>query len=278
MIFVTRSVQVFHGMIFASDPAWQEMLERIGISRELSWDKLSVGERVSGSPHSSCYRIELDNGEVVYFKRYVYPAKRWFEFMLRPSKAAVEAWAYFTLKQLDIPTLDVIAFGERRILGSLASTFIVTREVPDTQDLSRYGPDIWCHLPEEERKRVYQDVSRQLIKQMQKAHAANFFHHDLKWRNILLQKREDGFVPVWIDAPRASRMRLRHHRGVVVDLSGLARVAISLLSKYDRMRFVCRYLGNTRKPGEASRVYRDVACHLGRRMPTKDVIKQKQAD
>lgn len=278
MIALARSVQTFNGAIFFADPVWQERLSRVGLSKGLSWDNVTVGKRVSGSPHSSCFRVELEDGEVVYFKRYVYPAKRWFEFMLRPGKAAVEAWAYSTLKQLGIPTLDVIAFGERRVFGTLASSFIVTREVPDTQDLSKYGPEVWCHLPEDERRRVYQDISKQLIKQMQKAHGADFFHHDLKWRNILLQESESGMTPVWIDAPRASRMRLRRHRGIVVDLSGLARVAISLLSKYDRMRFVCRYLGSARKPGEASGLYRDVARHLGRRMPTKTIIEQEQVD
>lgn len=275
MIDITRSVQIFHGVKFSADASWQQRLERVGLGKNLSWKKLTVGERVSGSPHSSCFRIELDDGEIVYFKRYVYPAKRWFEFMFRPGKAAVEAWAYAALKELGIPTLDVIAFGEHRILGSLAASFIVTREVPDTLDLSKYGPEIWYHLPKDEKKRIYQEVSCRLIEQMRRAHDSNFFHHDLKWRNILLQRRENGFMPVWIDAPRASHMRLRSHRGIVVDLSGLARVAISLLSKYDRMRFVCRYLGSSRMPGEASRLYRDVACHLGRRMPTKPIVNGK---
>jgi hypothetical protein len=275
MIALTRSVQVFNGETFVEDPAWRDRLKRVGLGKSLPWEEISVGERVSGSPHSSCFRIELEDGEVVYFKRYVYPPKRWFEFMFRPGKAAVEAWAYSTLMKLGIPTLEVVAFGERRIFGSLASSFIVTREVPYAQDLGRYGPEVWYHLPKDERKRIYHEVSGKLIKQMQKAHAANFFHHDLKWRNILLHKSGEGYTPVWIDAPRASRMRLRRRRGIVVDLSGLARIAISLLSKYDRMRFVCRYLGDSRKPGDASRLYREVACHLGRRMPTKTVLKEK---
>ncbi len=275
MIDIKRSIQTFHGVTFAVDPAWQERLARVGLSKDLPWDRLSLGQRVSGSPHSSCFRVELGDGEVVYFKRYVYPPKRWFEFMFRPGKAAVEAWAYATLKRLNIPTLEVVAFGERRRLGSLEASFIVTRAVPDTQDLSRYGPEVWYHLPPDERRLIYEDVSKKLILQMQQAHGAGFFHHDLKWRNILLQKREDGFMPIWIDAPRASRMPLRRHRGVVVDLSGLARIAITLLSKYDRMRFVWKYLGDSRRPGEASRLYRDVARHLGRRLPTKTVLKDK---
>ncbi len=275
MIALNRSVQTFHGETFSADPDWRERLELIGLCQDSAWDTLCAGERVSGSPHSSCFRIELEDGEVVYFKRYVYPPKRWFEFMFRPGKAAVEAWAYSTLREIGVPSLEVVAFGERRVLGSLAASFIVTREVPDTQDLSRYGPEVWVHLPYDERMRIYKDVSGKLIDQMRLAHGAGFFHHDLKWRNILLQKCEDGFLPVWIDAPRASRMVFRQHRGAVVDLSGLARIAISLLSKYERMRFVWRYLGVARRPGDASRLYREVARHLGRRMPTKDIIRDR---
>ncbi|MCP4993431.1 MAG: hypothetical protein GY934_06555 [Gammaproteobacteria bacterium] len=234
-----------------------------------------MGQRVSGSPHSSCFRIELDDGEVVYFKRYVYPPKRWFEFLLRPGKAAVEAWAYATLQELGIPTLDVVAFGEQRFFGTLVASFIVTREVPYSQDLRRYGAEVWYHLPQEERQRTYREIAGKLVEQVRTAHAANFFHHDLKWRNILLQQEGGNLTPVWIDAPRASRMPIRRRRGAVVDLSGLARIAISLLSKYDRMRFVWNYLGSSRRPGDASRLYREVSRHLGRRMPTKNVLSKK---
>jgi hypothetical protein len=276
MIFITRSPQVTHGKVFFVDPAWREKLARIGIAEGELWSQLEPGQRVSGSSHSACFRVELDDGDVIYFKRYVYPQKRWFEFMLRPGKAGVEAWAYATLQQLGIPTLDVLAYGEHRVLGSLVASFIVTREVPDSQDLSKYGPEIWYHLPSDERRRIYDEISSKLITQMQKAHGANFFHHDLKWRNILLQQDGGGFTPVWIDAPRASQMPMRRRRrGVVVDLSGLARIAISLLSKYDRMRFVWRYLGDSRLPGDASRLYRDIAQHLGRRMPSKIVPTEK---
>ncbi|MCP3669572.1 MAG: hypothetical protein GY814_03925 [Gammaproteobacteria bacterium] len=276
MIAITRSVQTIHGQKFLVDSAWQERLAAIGISEKLPWSRLELGQRVSGSPHSSCFRIQLDDGEVVYFKRYVYPPRRWFEFVLRPGKAAVEAWAYATLQQLGIPTLEVLAFGEQRFFGTLAASFILTREVPNSEDLSRYGPEVWYHLPPDERRRVYREVVNKLVEQVRKAHAAGFFHHDLKWRNILLQQDGAGVTPVWIDAPRASCMYLRRRRGVVVDLSGLARIAISLLSRYDRMRFVWDYLGDSRRPGDATRLYREVARHLGRRMPSKIVPTQKR--
>jgi tRNA A-37 threonylcarbamoyl transferase component Bud32 len=267
MITLARHVQVFHGQRFLVDPAWKERLGMVGIACDRDWARL-VGEKlVSTSPSTKCYRMVLPDAEVIYFKRYTYPLRKILEFWLRPGKCAVEVWAYGRLQSLGIPTLDVVAFGERRILGMLTATFIVTREVPDSEELGKFVINTWCRMPEPERRRVYNEIAAQLIEQVRIAHRGGFFHHDLKWRNILVQKQDGRYATVWIDAPRASRMRFRERRGIMVDLSGLARIAVSLLSKYDRMRFVWRYLDGGRKAGDAKRLYQDVAQHLGRRPP-----------
>jgi hypothetical protein len=65
------------------------------------------------------------------------------------------------------------------------------------------------------------------------------------------------------------------NRGVVQDLSGLARIAITITSKYNYMRFVCRYLGDFRWLGEASRHCRQLVTHLGQRMPKKKIQAEK---
>lgn len=267
MISLARHVQVFHGHTFRVDPAWREKLARAGIADDRDWSQV-IGEKlVSTSPSTKCYRMVLPDGEAVYFKRYTYPLRKLLEFWLRPGKCAVEAWAYGRLQSLGIPTLDVVAFGERRILGMLVATCIVTREVPGTEELGKFAINRWYKLPQLERRRVYDEIARQLIEQLRKAHRGGFYHHDLKWRNVLVQEQDGHYSTVWIDAPRASSMRFRGRRGVVVDLSGLARYGISLLSKYDRMRFVWKYLEGDRKAGDAKRLYLEVARHLGRRPP-----------
>ncbi len=267
MIALGRQMQVLHGKRFEVDPQWRERLERVGIAVDKDWTRLTGERLVSTSLATKCYRIELEGGEAIYFKRYVYPLRFWLEFWLRPGKAAVEVWAYHRLRVLGIPTLNVVAFGERRILGMLVATFIATEALPDSQELRHFATDVWLHLPPPEKKRIYDEITAHLIDQLRRAHRGCFFHHDLKWRNILIQKKDERYVPVWIDAPRASRKRFRERRGIIVDLSGLARVAVSLLSKYDRMRFVWRYLGEERQPGEAKRLYSEVASHLSRRPP-----------
>jgi hypothetical protein len=62
-------------------------------------------------------------------------------------------------------------------------------------------------------------------------------------------------------------MRWRERRGIVTDLSGLARLAISLFSRFELMRFVHLYLGEGASSADAKRLFRQVQRHLGRRMP-----------
>ena len=64
-------------------------------------------------------------------------------------------------------------------------------------------------------------------------------------------------------------MRFRHRRGVISDLSGLARIAISLFSGFELMRFIHMYLDDPGGSGEAKRLFRQVQRHLERRMPRR---------
>jgi len=262
-----RAMAVFHGEHFAALAAWQAPLAALGIASGSRWDEVSGGEQVAGSATACCFRVPTGAG-TIYFKRHVPPLRKQLAFWLRPARTTVEAYAAGRLHTLGIPTARVIAWGERRRLGMLLSSFIVTLEVPDSMDLERFALSRWRRLPAAERRAVYDVLSSQLVRQLQRAHVRHFFHQDLKWRNILVQETGAGALKLcWIDAPRARVRRLRRRRGVILDLSGLSRLAVSLTSPYDRMRFIVRYLGPGRGPGDAARLYRAVSRHLARRPP-----------
>lgn len=262
-----RKIQVFHGEVVRVDDDWREALTKVGIAAGQDWPR-NVGDNlVSASRASKCYRMSLPDGRIVYFKRYAYPKRYWLKFFGRPGKAAVEYWAFQRLADLVISTLSAVAFGERRAFAMLVATFIVTVEVPDSVDPEAFAVNTWCHFPREKRGRIYRKVSGELVKQLRAAHRGRFFHHDLHWRNILLQELDDDYRTIWIDPPRASRMLLRERRGIVKDLSALARPAVSIFSKYEQMRFICHYLGADRAPGEAKHLYRKVNAHLTRHKP-----------
>ncbi len=267
MINLSRRIQQFSGRKFLVDAACEQQLRELGIHADMDWLNYADGELVSDSPTTRCCRITAQDGSVFYFKRYTCSVRRGILYWMRPGKGAVEVWAYRQLQELGIPTLDVVAFGEERVLGAFRSNFLISRAVPNSQDLSDFALEQWYQMPQPERHRVYNEIVIQLVAQVRTAHGANFFHHDLKWRNIMVQEENGHYTTVWIDAPRASKMWLRKRRGVIVDLAGLARLAISLLSLHDRMRFLAKYLGRERRPGDVKRLYRDVAANLGRRPP-----------
>lgn len=266
MLDVTRRVQLLHGRLFRVLPEWQSRLAALGIAQDQDWMNLSVGALVSRSPSTRCFRIALQGGESVYFKRYVYAPRKLLEFWLRPSKATVEAFGFTRLHRLGIPTLEVLAFGEVRFFGMLRGAFLVTRGIPHSQGMDRFAEKVWHRMSASERDRVYEELSGKLVEQVRRAHAARFFHHDLKWRNILIQSDEQGgYTPIWIDCPRARIQRLRWRRGVMVDLSGLGRLALSYCTLRQRYGFLRRYLGIEAHKEEVKRLYRRIQAHQARR-------------
>lgn len=273
MQFAARKLHTLHGEIWWIDPGWRARLSDVGITQQTAWSEFVGDELVAGSlPVTQCYRSDLTGGGSVYFKRYVYPPRLWHAFWLRPAKPAVECWAYSRLRALGIPTLDVVAFGERRRFGMLLAGCIVTRGVPDTINLATFAKTVWRQWPRARRRQVAFAIAERLLAQVRSAHAAGFFHHDLKWRNLLIGPGGDPDTLVWIDAPRASTMPGRRRRGVIADLSDLARIAISLFSRTDLMRFLRLYLGPGDSPLTRRQLFRDVSRHLARRMPRRLVL------
>ena len=248
------------------EDGWEDRLKEIGLQQGSHWHVLEPGPLVTGSLVVNTYRVPLSSGVAVYFKRYVYNNK--YRYLLQQSRAANEVYCYRQLADIGIPTLKPLVLGEIREFGCLIAACIVTREVPDSLSLDEFARQHWCKLPQAERSRVYREISTEIIRQLQRAHRNNFFHFDLKWRNILVRRDADGHYHCsWIDCPRGRYMRLRPGRGQVVDLSSLARLSLSYLSRTRRLRFIYDYLGEKASRKQARSLFMKVDRHLSRRMP-----------
>jgi tRNA A-37 threonylcarbamoyl transferase component Bud32 len=215
----------------------------------------------------ACYRITLASGRVIYYKRYDYRG-RWkaaLRFWLRPSKAAIEKWGYRRYRACGVDVPLTVAYGESRVMGLLRVAFIITGEVPDAVSLDIFVAAGLPGIDAAGRAEKMSAFAGRLVDSLRKAHSANLFHYDLKWRNILVQSRGGEYYPVFIDCPRAFVSRLRRRYGITADLSALARLAVSYLTLQQRYRFLAACLGAGAGPGERKDWYRRVQRRLDKR-------------
>jgi len=257
---------IFHGTQLSVDPAYQSYLSTLGLDNLLTWTNFDQGLALSIGK-TVCLKVSPSNEqETVYFKRYLYQKNIW-EFFLRCSKAANEFINYQRLKKLNIPTLDTVALYEQRSWGRLRLACIITKEVPNTMQLDDFYKDVLLSMPKQQARHVFDSLKEQLFQQIRTAHNAGFFHLDLKWRNILIQKNGDSYRPIWIDCPRGVQRRYFNYALKVADLSGFSRKALSFFSVPQLYRMLREYLGNTSSKTEARKLFVDIAKHIGRRSP-----------
>jgi len=258
--------QRFNGRKTYIEREWREKLAEVGISKDCDWLALNIGTKVSNSKRVKVYRVDLKDGSCIYFKTYSFHG-RLKDYFMRQSKCAVEVNSYQILEEIGIPTIKLLAFGEDRLFGMLKSCCIVTLGVDDTTQLEDWAKEVWLKLPEGEKKKSYKQIFEETAKYTRMAHDAGFFHYDLKWRNIIIKNDGDNYKTTWIDCPRGRKMNLREERGRMVDLSCLARLALSYLTKTQRLRFLYTYYGENASRDEIKKMWYLVTDHLSRRKP-----------
>jgi len=258
--------QRLHGHKVYIEPEWKQKLAEVGITKRCNWLKLNIGTPVSKSNRVNAYKVDLDDGSSIYFKTYSFHGQL-KDYFMRQSKCAVEVNSYQTLKEIGIPTIKPLAFGEDRVAGMLKSCCIVTLGEDNTTQLEDWAKEVWLKLPVEEKKKAFNQIFQETAKYTRMAHEAGFFHYDLKWRNIIIKKENGNYKTIWIDCPRGKKMSLREERGRMVDLSSLSRLALSYLSKSQRMRFLYTYYGENADKREVRKMWKLVSDHLSRRQP-----------
>lgn len=257
---------IFHGTRLNIDPNYGAYFEEIGLRKSDDWQRFCAGDIISyGS--TTCLKVQLPNSNKhVYFKRYLFKNHKW-RFFLRRSKAATELVNYQHLKELGIPTLDVVALYEQRTFGRLDVACIITKEIPNTLQLDHFYKNIVLKLPTDKQESILKSIYQTLFQQLRTAHAANFFHLDLKWRNILIDLNDDSYIPIWIDCPRGIKSSFRWEKNRIGDLSALSRKALSFFSEQQLYRMLKLYLGKQATKKETRELFFAIYEHLQRRFP-----------
>ena len=209
-----------------------------------------------------------DSVLTVFYKQYEYETPSW-RFAGRPSKAQCEFRNYGAFRDLGIASPDRVAWGEQRDwLGRLCRAFVVTAAVPRAWTLPQFVAETCPNRASTEARHLRDTLLRELAAMTRRIHEANFFHHDLVWRNVLVTWEPPAPPKLWwIDCPRGgfARFGARHRR--IKDLASLDKVASRLVTRRERLAFMKRYLGKSRLDSETKQFVRETLAYRKRRWP-----------
>lgn len=192
------------------------------------------GESVTLDPLSEVIRVNR-NGVNYYVKRYVGAGKGLRRYLGKP-RVKSEWQNLKRFAKWGIPTAEVVAWGLERRGAAYARGAMITRELPNTEDLSALAGR---HDPRLADRDWVDTVSRQLAGYTRIMHDKRFTHNDLKWRNLLVDDEPKLFL---IDCPNGDFWRgfwLKYR--ITKDLACLDKVAKYHLSATQRLRFYLQY-------------------------------------
>jgi len=262
---------MLHGTeMIVPDEGWKASAPAAGLG---TYERLAeyTGDVFSETSTTRVYRLNPNPDRWpggVFLKRFFYPSP--WRFFLRPAKPYVEARNYQFLRELGLNVPDVLAFGQRRRYGGLIDAVIVTAGIVDARSLETYFSGDPPGLSPEELMEVLDQMAR-IVATM---HQANFFHIDLQWRNILIQRPPAGGsrdIRVYlIDCPRGGRRVLpfRSWNGRLHDLAGLEKLAGLYLSPKERVKWFKQYTGVRKLSWQDRRLIQSIIRELESRRKT----------
>ena len=197
------------------------------------------GKRLTKDPLSEVIVLEL-GGVRYYVKRYWGAGKHLRRYLGRPRvKAEWQNLRHFA--RWGMPTATLVAYGLERNKGQFVRGALITRELPNTQDLSAIAH---AKDPRLQDRQWLAGISQQLASATATMHAHHFVHNDLKWRNLLVDDQARLF---FIDCPGGSFWfgpMLRYR--IIKDLACLDKVAKYQLPRSVRLRFFLQYRGHSK--------------------------------
>ena len=192
------------------------------------------GETVTSERISDLIRVKRDS-EVYYVKRYRVAGKGIRRFLGKPRiQSEWQNLLWFAAN--GIATATVVACGMEKKWGLFRRGALITREIPQTEDLAKLARANDKRLQDPNWVR---QISLQAAEMLRVMHAKQFVHNDFKWRNLLVDNNNKLYV---IDCPLGAFWRgawFRYRR--LKELAMLDRVAKYKLRRSQRLRFYLQY-------------------------------------
>lgn len=200
------------------------------------WRERGWLQTVKSGRHRSVHRVTLPGG--VYYVKHFRAADRWARWRrrLRGAIARKEWQAAARVRQLGIPTFEVVAVGGPRGRGHDTDSLLVSRAIPDARPLDELISSGGIS------RVARREILLQVAETVARLHDGGVWHGDLHAGNFLVQIDSDDRVAVWlIDLHRVrycrptARLRLR-------QLGQLAAALGHVITRTDHIVFLRHYL------------------------------------
>ena len=218
-------------MVWQLKSAYQHLADDFG-----SLEKIFAlqGQRITFDPLSELIKVTRE-GVDYYVKRYRNNG-RGFRAWLPQTRIQGEWQNLQRFKEWGISTAEVVAYGQQRTWGKYQWGAMITRGIPNTQDLADL---VNQQDPRLQDAKWVQQISLQVAEITRTLHQHRFAHNDLKWRNLLVDQAGKVFL---IDCPAGRFWRWPFlQRRIIKDLACLDKVASYQLSQTQRLRFYLQY-------------------------------------
>ena len=211
------------------------------------------GEVITADSESQVRKAKIDN-MIVFVKCYfrVRGLRSWLGF----SRIRGEWKNLLFFKKINIPTANIIAYGETYCLGHSFRGALITEGLKNVYTLS----DLFAtkHNLLQNHHWLLKIIA-QLAKITRIMHLNRFAHNDLKWRNILVTSDLINPQVYLIDCPLGMKWSWPFlSKRLVKDLACLDKVGKQCLSNTMRMRFYKQYRQTDRLSNKDKRMIKQI--------------------
>lgn len=215
-----------------------------------AWARMAQ-RRFSARGRAGIVSFPLGDGPAMMVRRYFHGglfAKFGRDLYLGPDRALTELNVAAAAHAGGVRTPEPIGILAVQAAGPFWRAAFLSAEISESEDLIHYC----CRLgeyPAETAATQKRGVIREAATQIRKMHDLGIFHADLHLKNLLLRRRTAGAPEVFVidfdkamlGQPLTPEMRFRNLKRLARSVRKL-RVADTVLSPYDRLRFLRDYL------------------------------------
>ena len=192
-----------------------------GFEEDLAWiqqhpEARNAGNLLTDNSGKQVWRIELPNGHGSVAYKFC-EGKSPNRYILHLSHPGREWRNYQAIARMDVPSGEVLAFGEtRKHHWRLVDSFIITRFIENTRNGTDFMPGGKLRDNEAMRRRFCALIAPEIAKM----HKHGFFHKALHPRNVLYRgETPDAMEVFFIDVARCKmRFSWRMPRVILFDL------------------------------------------------------------